>query len=264
MEVVFVVVLGDILIGTAPEYGGLLPEWTGASPAHCIWLRRDVVLGAVSLLVLLPLAAMRSMERLAVVNIIGECVMGGVGVYVGVLRCGKTACAWRRPICIMHACRRTVSVCAGRLTQGQDFASVCPCGQGCWQGAQLAGQQDTTKHHSLTSPWLACLPAGVASNGVFAGLMLALAAGALNNGVLQPPPLFPDWSELGSTPVAAAITIATVVPVLLNCDVCHQSLHPLMPLLQVRSIACCYKQHIQQTVCHSLSVLLQLQQSFTA
>lgn len=71
MEVVFVVVLGDILIGTAPEYGGLLPEWTGASPAHCFWLRRDVVLGAVSLLVLLPLAAMRSMERLAVVNIIG-------------------------------------------------------------------------------------------------------------------------------------------------------------------------------------------------
>lgn len=148
MEVVFVVVLGDILIGTAPEYGGLLPEWTGASPAHCFWLRRDVVLGAVSLLVLLPLAAMRSMERLAVVNIIG-----------------------------------------------------------------------------------------VASNGVFAGLMLALAAGALNNGVLQPPPLFPDWSELGSTPVAAAITIATVVPVLLNCDVCHQSLHPLMPLLQPYSVS---------------------------
>lgn len=74
MEVVFVVVLGDILVGTAPEYGGLLPEWTGASPAHCFWLRRDVVLGAVSLLVLLPLAAMRSMERLAVVNIIGVCV----------------------------------------------------------------------------------------------------------------------------------------------------------------------------------------------
>lgn len=74
MEVVFVVVLGDILIGTAPEYGGLLPEWTGVpDPAACWWLRRDVVLGAVSVLVLLPLAAMRSMERLAVVNIIGAC-----------------------------------------------------------------------------------------------------------------------------------------------------------------------------------------------
>jgi len=65
--------------------------------------------------------------------------------------------------------------------------------------------------------------------------MLALAAGAAANGVLQPPPLLPDWSELGNTPIMAAIGIATVVPVLLNCDVCHQSLHPLMPLLQVRA-----------------------------
>lgn len=71
MEVVFVVVLGDILIGSAPEFGGLLPEWTGISPAECFWLRRDVVLGIISVVVLLPLAAMRSMERLAVVNIIG-------------------------------------------------------------------------------------------------------------------------------------------------------------------------------------------------
>lgn len=83
----------------------------------------------------------------------------------------------------------------------------------------------TSRLHSLL--------VGVASNGVFAGLMLALAAGAASNGVLQPPPLLPDWSELGNTPMLAAVAIATVVPVLLNCDVCHQSLHPLMPLLQV-------------------------------
>jgi amino acid permease len=73
MNVVFVVVLGDILVGSAPDYGGLLPEWSGASPEACVWLRRDVVLGAVSMAVLLPLAAMRSMDRLAVVNIIGAC-----------------------------------------------------------------------------------------------------------------------------------------------------------------------------------------------
>lgn len=75
MNVVFVVVLGDILLGSEPDYGGLLPEWSGVSPAEGAvwWLRRDVVLAAVSLLVLLPLAAMRSMERLAVVNIIGGC-----------------------------------------------------------------------------------------------------------------------------------------------------------------------------------------------
>lgn len=63
--------------------------------------------------------------------------------------------------------------------------------------------------------------------------MLWLAAAAAANGVLQPPPLFPDWGNLGSTPLLAAVGIAVVVPVLLNCDVCHQSLHPLMPLLQV-------------------------------
>lgn len=71
MEVVFVVVLGDILVGTAPDYGGVLPEWTGLDPASCFWLRRDVVLAALSLLVLLPLAAMRSMAKLAIVNILG-------------------------------------------------------------------------------------------------------------------------------------------------------------------------------------------------
>lgn len=76
MEVVFVVVLGDILIGTAPDYGGVLPEWTGRDPAACFWLRRDVVLAAISLLVLLPLALMRSMAKLAVVNIIGGWVGG--------------------------------------------------------------------------------------------------------------------------------------------------------------------------------------------
>jgi hypothetical protein len=89
MEVVFVVVLGDILIGTAPDFGGLLPEWVGVSPADCVWLRRDVVLGAMSLLVLLPLASMRSMERLAVVNIIGEVV--GVG-------CCGYGCGFFRPL----------------------------------------------------------------------------------------------------------------------------------------------------------------------
>jgi hypothetical protein len=94
------------------------------------------------------------------------------------------------------------------------------------------------------------LSAGVASNGVFAGLMLALAAGAYSNGVIQPTPLFPDWSELGSTPITAAVAIAIVVPVLLNCDVCHQSLHPLMPLLQVRQLWLQLWLHPQPHCCH--------------
>jgi amino acid permease len=150
---VFVVVLGDLLLGTAPDFDGLLPELLrmfGAAPdpAACWWLGRPFVLGVLSALVLLPLASMRSMEKLAIVNIIG-----------------------------------------------------------------------------------------VASNGLFAGLMLALAASAAANGLLQPPQLLPDLSQLGSSPVLIAIALASIVPVLLNCNVCHQSLHPLLPLLKPHSVA---------------------------
>lgn len=149
---VFVVVLGDLLLGTAPEFAGLLPELLQMmgytpDPASCWLLGRPFVLGLLSLLVLLPLSSMRSMEKLAIVNIIG-----------------------------------------------------------------------------------------VASNGLFAGLMLALAASAAANGHLQPPRLLPDLSQIGPSPLLVAITLASVVPVLLNCDVCHQSLHPLMPLLKPYSV----------------------------
>jgi amino acid permease len=150
---VFVVVFGDLLLGTAPEYAGLLPEllrMLGAAPepASCWWLGRPFVLGMLSLLVLLPLASMRSMEKLAVVNIIG-----------------------------------------------------------------------------------------VASNGLFAGLMLVLAGSAAALALLKPPQLLPNLSELGSSPVLIAIALASIMPVLLNCNVCHQSLHPLLPLLKPYSVA---------------------------
>lgn len=153
MNVVFVVVFGDLLLGTAPEYAGLLPEllrMLGAAPdpTSCWWLGRPFLLGMLSLLVLLPLASMRSMEKLAVVNIIG-----------------------------------------------------------------------------------------VASNGLFAALMLALAGRAAALGQIKPPQLLPDLSQLGSSPVVVAIALASIVPVLLNCNVCHQSLHPLLPLLKPYSVA---------------------------
>lgn len=152
MNIVFVVVLGDIIVGTAPEYAGLLPEllkYAGLdlSPANCVWLGRPMVLGVLSLCVLLPLSSMRSMEKLAVVNVVG-----------------------------------------------------------------------------------------VASNGLFAALMLALAACAAANGVLQPPKLLPNWSDFGSSSAMIAMSLATIVPVLLNTNVCHQSLHPLMPLLRPYSV----------------------------
>eukprot|EP00879_Flechtneria_rotunda_P009883 GHRR01010335.1.p1 GENE.GHRR01010335.1~~GHRR01010335.1.p1 ORF type:complete len:668 (+),score=196.20 GHRR01010335.1:198-2201(+) len=150
MNIVFVVIIGDILLGTEPEYAGILQELlraVGVQPASCWFLDRPVVLGMLSLVVLLPLSSMRSMKKLAVVNIIG-----------------------------------------------------------------------------------------VACNGLFAGLMLALTAGAAAKGLLKPPQLIPDWSQLGSTPIFVAMSVATIIPVLLNCDVCHQSLHPLIPLLKPYSV----------------------------
>eukprot|EP00878_Enallax_costatus_P003797 GHUV01004013.1.p1 GENE.GHUV01004013.1~~GHUV01004013.1.p1 ORF type:complete len:658 (+),score=172.12 GHUV01004013.1:226-2199(+) len=175
MNIVFLVVLGDILVGTAPEYAGLLPEllrYAGPdlSPANCFWLGRPVVLGVLSLCVLLPLSSMRSMEKLAVVNIVG-----------------------------------------------------------------------------------------VASNGVFAALMVALAAGAAANGVLQPPRLLPTWSDFGSSSFAIGMSLASIAPVLLNTNVCHQSLHPLMPLLRPYSVS--RMQRLAATalgICNSLYLVVTL------
>lgn len=69
MLVVFLVIIGDVLIGTAPDYYGLIRQLTGATGGPA--LSRPAVLGALSAAVLLPLGSMRSMERLAAVNIIG-------------------------------------------------------------------------------------------------------------------------------------------------------------------------------------------------
>jgi solute carrier family 38 (sodium-coupled neutral amino acid transporter), member 2 len=169
MNVVFVVVLGDILLGSAPNYAGVLPEAVRAAAAAG-WLPpgvptspsdpwgwllgRPAVLGVVSLCILLPLSLARSMSALAPVNIIG-----------------------------------------------------------------------------------------VASNAGFAALLLSLAGAAVAAGTAAPLDLLPDWAALlpagtsgssgGAAGVAAAaVALAGVAPVLLNVDVCHQSLHPLMPLLQ--------------------------------
>jgi amino acid permease len=140
MNVVFVVVLGDILVGDGRSPGVVSELFPGA---HGLAISRPLILGLVSLCVLLPLASMRSMERLAVVNIIG-----------------------------------------------------------------------------------------VLSNAVFAAVVVVLVAAAGAQGALVTPNPWPHWSDLGPTPVYITLSFAAIAPVLLNCDVCHQSLHPLMPLLK--------------------------------
>lgn len=67
--VVFLVVVADILLGAAPDYNGILCHFV---PSCDVWyLRRDVVLGICTLFVFVPLVALKSMEKLALVNIVG-------------------------------------------------------------------------------------------------------------------------------------------------------------------------------------------------
>jgi amino acid permease len=69
MQVVFLVISGDILVGDPPETYGLIRQMTGLSTG--LAASRPAVLGALCALVLIPLGSMRSMDRLAAVNIIG-------------------------------------------------------------------------------------------------------------------------------------------------------------------------------------------------
>jgi len=141
MEVVFLVVIADVLIGDAPEYHGLIRELAGLLPGYAAGAApaltsRPLVLGALCALVLLPLGAMRSMDRLAAVNILG-----------------------------------------------------------------------------------------VASNAVFAALMLALLAASRASGALRSPPLWPRWEELVVSQggqLGAVLCLASTVPIILNCFACHQ------------------------------------------
>jgi hypothetical protein len=80
----------------------------------------------------------------------------------------------------------------------------------------------------------------MASNGVFAAATLALAVAALARGRGHALTLWPQWDLIGhgsSSPLVKGMGLANILPILLNCDVCHMSLHPLMALLKPYSHA---------------------------
>jgi amino acid permease len=87
--------------------------------------------------------------------------------------------------------------------------------------------------------------AGMFSNALFAVLMIVLgvrvAVGGESSGRGPPRiPAWPQWSALAGaapgaksySPLLAGLGFAAVAPVLLNADVCHQSVMPLVPLLK--------------------------------
>jgi len=67
---------------------------------------------------------------------------------------------------------------------------------------------------------------GVASNALFALLTAALAGGALSQGIASAVPLWPQWGAMvavaGGSKWAAGMTLASTLPVILNCFSCHQ------------------------------------------
>lgn len=146
--VVYLVVIGDILVGNAPDYGGLLCELTHMQPSHVWWMHRRVILGILSLCVLGPLVSLNSMALLAPVNIIG-----------------------------------------------------------------------------------------MFSTALFGVLSIVLAGEALRNGQASKIYWFPDWESMGQTKFVVGLTFASVIPIILGADVCHQSLPPLIPLLKPYSEA---------------------------
>jgi hypothetical protein len=45
-------------------------------------------------------------------------------------------------------------------------------------------------------------------------------------GVAHPLPMLPNWSKLGDTPLKMAASLLAIAPILLNADICHQSVFP--------------------------------------
>ena len=48
----------------------------------------------------------------------------------------------------------------------------------------------------------------------------------LLQGTAYPLPLFPNWDKLGDSPVKIGASLLAIAPVLLNSDICHQSVFP--------------------------------------
>lgn len=73
---------------------------------------------------------------------------------------------------------------------------------------------------------------GVGATVLLAGTAAGLAVVAAASGTAYPIPMLPQWQLLGPTRQQQLSALTGVLPVILACYVGHQSLFPLMPLLQ--------------------------------
>ncbi len=141
--VVYLVVIGDVLVGSAPDYNGILCELLGTDPLSTWYLQRKVVLAVLTLTILVPLVSLRSMDKLAIVNIIG-----------------------------------------------------------------------------------------VLSVFAFAAATMVLAAAGVRTHQEYSIKIFPDWRAFGSGAMQITMQMAAIIPVILNSNICHMSIHPLVPYLK--------------------------------
>ncbi|KAG2437215.1 hypothetical protein HXX76_005878 [Chlamydomonas incerta] len=76
-EVVYIDIIGDLLLGEAPTYDGLITTWLPQEDRQQWWVGRQLVLAALALGVLAPLGSLRTMGGLGVVNLVGLASLGG-------------------------------------------------------------------------------------------------------------------------------------------------------------------------------------------
>jgi len=74
----YMVIFGDLLVGSAPSYDGLVTTWAGLSGSSDIpwFLHRPTVVGAVCVVCLFPTLCLRSLERLAAASFVKVLVTG--------------------------------------------------------------------------------------------------------------------------------------------------------------------------------------------
>ncbi|KAI8475249.1 MAG: transmembrane amino acid transporter protein-domain-containing protein [Monoraphidium minutum] len=130
MQVVFLVVVGDILIGDAPDYHGLIHELTGLSGG--LAASRGLVLGALCFAVLLPLGSMRSMDRLAAVNIVGVASNGVLALLMLVLAATAAAGGRLAPLPLWPRWGALVDGSGGAVGAALTLASTMPIILNCF------------------------------------------------------------------------------------------------------------------------------------
>jgi amino acid permease len=166
MQVVFLVIASDILIGEPPDHFGLIRQLTGLGSG--LATSKPAVLGALCALVLLPLGSMKNMDRLAAVNVIGVASNALFAALTLALAAGAAARGVAAAPPLWPEWDGLVAKSGGRVAAGLALASTLPVILNCF-----------SCHQSL-HPLLPCLrpyttkraQAMVASSLTIAGILV--------------------------------------------------------------------------------------------